>query len=192
MTKAHLKEHTKQHRGERRYHSCSECGAQYTNLADLRVHERVHTGETPFICSVCNRGFRAKRLLQDHARIHTGDRPFHCHNCNKNFTQSGSLRLHFRRHDTCRLTATEGAYTARKMEDVADLMVDSGSHVFVTNDDVEVDGALVGGFAPPALIGGVAASDLLVSPSAAASILMTPQEAEADVALTFQLPPTQE
>ncbi len=189
VTKAHLKEHSKQHRGERRYHACPDCGVQYANQFDLNVHRRHHTGEMPFQCDKCGKGFRAKRKLADHARRHTGDRPFHCTNCNKSFAFSGSLRSHFRRHDTCRLTATEGAYVAKKdsavdKEGALTMAVEESAApvpfegivgkeasltVETTHADVDTEAVVL---VPPALIGGVTAADLMISPSAAAASAM--------------------
>ena len=118
VTKAHLKSHvSRTHGGERRYHACPECGREFANQADLVVHRRRHTGEAPFQCGVCKRAFRAMRLLNAHmATRHTLERPFDCGNCHRNFSTSGALNAHFRRNDTCRLTATRGAFAARREE----------------------------------------------------------------------------
>lgn len=108
-----LTEHSKVHSGEKKIFTCSEpgCEAQYASSFDLKVHQRKHTGETPFGCQTCSRSFRSKRLLDDHSRIHTGVVPFVCKNCSKTFTTASGLRQHFRRHDTCRLAVTPGSFS---------------------------------------------------------------------------------
>uniref|UniRef100_A0A674H0A7 C2H2-type domain-containing protein n=1 Tax=Taeniopygia guttata TaxID=59729 RepID=A0A674H0A7_TAEGU len=35
---------------------CAACGKSFRYLADLRVHERSHTGERPFPCPTLARG----------------------------------------------------------------------------------------------------------------------------------------
>ena len=34
--------------------------------ATLRIHEREHTGETPFPCEVCRKGFKSYKALYTH------------------------------------------------------------------------------------------------------------------------------
>ena len=37
---------------------------------DLKLHEKVHTNETPFSCSFCSKNFKQKVKLQGHEKIH--------------------------------------------------------------------------------------------------------------------------
>ncbi len=35
-----------------------------------QIHERKHTGETPYLCSICAKAFKRKEALDQHAIIH--------------------------------------------------------------------------------------------------------------------------
>lgn len=101
-----------------------KCDKKYSSKWSLTVHRRIHTGETPYLCSYCGQGFRSSNILALHVRIHTGDRRYKCPicgktsiqhlsrhmrmhrgeknylctECGKAFLSSGELRLHMRFH----------------------------------------------------------------------------------------------
>ncbi|KAJ3415935.1 hypothetical protein HDV05_003776 [Chytridiales sp. JEL 0842] len=100
--------HPTQHRrkstsesGERRFVcTFAGCTAAFFQMAHLKIHQRRHTGERPFVCSYCDKSFNQKGNLKTHERKHTGDRPYKCEfpGCNKVFTQLGNLRTHEKLH----------------------------------------------------------------------------------------------
>lgn len=93
-----------QSRDER--HVCLLCGKNFNRLANLRIHQRCHTGEKPYTCSHCGRRFSHSGNLQKHKRVHTGERPYQCPQCSKSFCQSSHLKKHQMVHTGRHVTVT--------------------------------------------------------------------------------------
>ncbi|MGH0144820.1 UNVERIFIED_CONTAM: hypothetical protein FKN15_008433 [Acipenser sinensis] len=92
-----LKIHQRVHTGDKPYH-CNECGRSFTQLQNLKRHQRSHTGEKPYHCTECGKRFNQLAHLQSHQHIHTGVKPYQCNECGKSFTVLQNLKRHQRSH----------------------------------------------------------------------------------------------
>lgn len=66
--------------------------------SELRQHERLPSGERPFICAACGKAFVCNCSLVPHRRTHTGEWPYACSECGRAFSQGSNLNEHRRRH----------------------------------------------------------------------------------------------
>ncbi|GMT13119.1 hypothetical protein PFISCL1PPCAC_4416, partial [Pristionchus fissidentatus] len=67
-TKAHLKDHSYVHTGERRF-CCDRCEMRFFYTSDLYRH-RLKNCVRPYVCMCCLRGFPTEAELKIHAKIH--------------------------------------------------------------------------------------------------------------------------
>ena len=47
-------------------------------LSQVRVHERIHTGDKPYQCSFCDYKANQRGNMRTHERRHTGEKPYKC------------------------------------------------------------------------------------------------------------------
>lgn len=68
--------HMKSHQTpENREHVCGVCNKRFALAYTLRVHQRIHTNEKPFLCGQCGKQFQYNCLLKNHIERYHSEEP---------------------------------------------------------------------------------------------------------------------
>ncbi|NXN31363.1 GLIS2 protein, partial [Nycticryphes semicollaris] len=83
-------------------HRCPTCNKSFSRLENLKIHNRSHTGEKPYICPYegCNKRYSNSSDRFKHTRTHYVEKPYSCKmpGCHKRYTDPSSLRKHIKAH----------------------------------------------------------------------------------------------
>lgn len=84
--------------GDSRKVKCDVCNLWYKGLKNLKKHKETHREEAhkKFQCLYCSKTFRTRNSLNVHERVHTGETPFRCNLCCKSFKRSHHLYSHLK------------------------------------------------------------------------------------------------
>ncbi|XP_014050604.2 uncharacterized protein isoform X2 [Salmo salar] len=89
--------------GKEKRFPCSFCGKAFSFPKQVKIHQRMHTGEKPFVCPLCRASFSHPSNLKRHQRVHTGEKPYSCPQCEKRFSHQHHLKMHLKIHTGERL-----------------------------------------------------------------------------------------
>ena len=82
------------HSTDKRY-ECKVCGIRKPTVSHVRRHERIHS-DSQFQCSFCPKKLYDQETLTAHERQHTGEKPFKCTICSAAFASQKGLLAHTR------------------------------------------------------------------------------------------------
>ncbi|XP_015592843.1 zinc finger protein 569 [Cephus cinctus] len=91
--RTHIK--MKHGRSNRQGFRCRLCEDKFHTKEDRKLHyEKIHCGESPFICMDCGKGFSSKSGLYGHRQLHKKDQQSTCQYCGKIFNRRDSYHEH--------------------------------------------------------------------------------------------------
>ncbi|XP_045457161.1 zinc finger protein 510-like [Melitaea cinxia] len=98
ITRRLLLMHCRAKHGYEKTDKCSYCDYKASNAEQVKIHERLHTGEKPFVCKECNAGFHRKSSYLQHIAIHLPEKTVQCDQCPARFKSVTLMRIHKNRH----------------------------------------------------------------------------------------------
>ncbi|XP_023215118.1 zinc finger protein 595-like [Centruroides sculpturatus] len=80
--------------GEKKQPTCKHCFETFRDKWTLVIHERIHTGEKPYLCDRCGKTFGTSTNLNLHTRTHLLEEPYSCGFCESRFKTRKDFNKH--------------------------------------------------------------------------------------------------
>lgn len=79
---------------------CVVCSKVFNRARLLRTHMLSHSEERPFVCPIesCGKAFKYNRNLKVHNKVHTGEKSHCCFVCGQDFTHLTSWQNHMTKY----------------------------------------------------------------------------------------------
>ncbi|KAL4714712.1 hypothetical protein ACJJTC_002571 [Scirpophaga incertulas] len=98
ITRRLLLMHCRAKHGYEKIDKCSFCDYRASNAEQVKIHERLHTGERPYVCAECGAGFHRRSSYLQHVPIHLPEKTVQCDQCPARFKSVTLMRIHKNRH----------------------------------------------------------------------------------------------
>ena len=96
VPKLDIRKHTAGHfSSEGSANICNICDKHFLDKTKLKIHQRIHTGEKPFMCTFCDKTFATNGQVKKHEdNIHTKSNFRYCDKCGNSFASKRGLESH--------------------------------------------------------------------------------------------------